>query len=85
MSPIVPTKIVQIVDILDEEFVDIDTTSNLKKTQTSQLLESIATSKSQRVICKPALYTNIVAYALPVIDGVPCTYRDVVQSNENLK
>ena len=45
MSPIVPTKIVQIVDILDEEFVDIDTTSNLKKTQTSQPAESIATSK----------------------------------------
>ncbi|GFZ02006.1 hypothetical protein Acr_15g0006150 [Actinidia rufa] len=79
MSPLVPTKTVQTVDIPDEESDDIDTTPDLKEAQSSQPVESIATSRPQRVIRRPARYTDIMAYALLVIEGVPCTYKDVVQ------
>ena len=85
VSPVVSTKTVQTVDIPDEESDDIDTTPDLKEAQSSQPTESIATSRPQRVIRRPARYTDTVAYALPVIEGVPCTYKDAVQGTENLK
>ncbi|PSS08126.1 Endonuclease [Actinidia chinensis var. chinensis] len=85
VSPVVPTKTVQTVDIPDEESDDIDTTPDLKEAQSSQPAESIATSRPQRVIRRPARYTDTVAYALPVIEGVPCTYKDAVQGTENPK
>ena len=84
-SQAVPTKTVRKVDNPNVESDDIETTPNLKEAQTSQSAKSIATSRQQRVIRRPARYTDIVAYALPVIEGVPCTYKDAIQNTENLK
>lgn len=48
--------------------------------------ESIATSRTRREISKPAKYTDMVAFALPIIDDdVPCTYREAVQSKDSAK
>ena len=84
-SQAVPTKTVRKVDNPNVESDDIDTTPDLKEAQTSQPAKSIATSRQQRVIRRPARYTDTVAYALPVIEGVPCTYKDAIQNTENLK
>ena len=48
--------------------------------------ENIATTRPRREIRKPARYTDIVAFALPIIDdNVPCTYREAVQSTDSAK
>ncbi|XP_057512686.1 uncharacterized protein LOC130794748 [Actinidia eriantha] len=77
-SQVVPTKTVQKVDIPEMESDVVDTTSDLKEAQTSQPADSIATSRQQRVIRMPARYNDTVAYALPVIEGVPCTYKAAI-------
>ena len=59
---------IQTVDIPDEESKDIDATSDLEEAQTSQPIESFATSKPKRVIHKPSQYIDTLAYALPVIE-----------------
>ena len=45
MSSVMPTKTAEIVNIIDEEFKDIETTSDLKDAKTSQPVEPIATNK----------------------------------------
>lgn len=48
--------------------------------------ENIATSRPRREIRKPARYSDLVAFALPIIDDdVPCTYREAVQSADSVK
>jgi len=79
-TSVIPIKTVQTIPTegnSDEE--DATTTATTQQ-------ESIATSKPKGVIKKPARYCNMVAYALPVIDGgIPYTYKEVVQSVENAK
>lgn len=51
-----------------------------------QQSESIATSRPRREIRKPSRFTDMVAYALPIIgDNIPYNYRDAVQSMESDK
>ena len=78
VSLVVSTNTDQTLDISSEEYDDIDTRSDLKVTQTSKSPESVTTSKPKRVIRIHARYTNTVAYTLPVIGGVPFTYREAV-------
>lgn len=50
----------------------------------NQQPESIAATRPRREIRKPARYTDMVAFALPVIDDdVPCTYREAMQSDDD--
>ncbi|KAM2303958.1 hypothetical protein ACFXTH_023714 [Malus domestica] len=48
-----------------------------------QQQDYIATRRSRREIRKPARFTDIVAYALPVIeDDIPSAYKEAVMSSE---
>ncbi|KAK0584100.1 hypothetical protein LWI29_007622 [Acer saccharum] len=79
------------VDHLDDEFDDQDEISvevedSAPVPEIRQQPESIATSRPKRDIRRPARYTDMVAYALPVTDDdVPYTYREAVDSTDNVK
>ncbi|CAL9002404.1 unnamed protein product [Prunus brigantina] len=46
----------------------------------------VGESKSRREIRKPARFTDIVAYALPVIeDDIPSAYKEAVRSSESVE
>ena len=46
--------------------------------------ESIAKNRPRRVIRKPARFDDTIAYAFSLIDGVPNSYKDVIQIPDNL-
>ncbi|TXG52062.1 hypothetical protein EZV62_021231 [Acer yangbiense] len=77
------------VDHPDDEFDDQDEISvevedSAPVPEIRQQPESIATSRPKRHIQKPARYTDMVAYALPVIDDdVPINYKEAVNSPEH--
>ncbi|KAG9450795.1 hypothetical protein H6P81_010760 [Aristolochia fimbriata] len=48
-----------------------------------QQSEPIAVRRERREIHKPARFTDMVAYALPVVDDVPCTYPEAIRSSES--
>ncbi|KAG9458815.1 hypothetical protein H6P81_003323 [Aristolochia fimbriata] len=48
-----------------------------------QQSEPIAVRRERREIHKPAHFTDMVAYALPFVDDVPCTYPEVIRSSES--
>ncbi|KAG9450058.1 hypothetical protein H6P81_010023 [Aristolochia fimbriata] len=48
-----------------------------------QQSEPIAVRRERREIHKPARFTDMVAYVLPVVDDVPCTYPEAIQSSES--
>ncbi|KAK0599620.1 hypothetical protein LWI29_007024 [Acer saccharum] len=74
------------VDHPDDEFDDQDEISvevedSAPVPENRQQPESIATSKPIRDIRRPARYTDMVAYALPVTDDdVPYTYREAMDT-----
>ncbi|CAN1285750.1 Retrovirus-related Pol polyprotein from transposon TNT 1-94, partial [Linum perenne] len=47
--------------------------------------ESIARNRPRREIRRPTRYEDMVAYALPTIEGVPNSFREAVQSPEHVK
>ncbi|KAL3821238.1 hypothetical protein ACJIZ3_007143 [Penstemon smallii] len=48
-----------------------------------QVEESIATSKPKRTIRKPARFTDLVAYALPIVsEDIPTTHKEAMHSTE---
>jgi len=47
--------------------------------------EPIAVARPRREIRKPARFTDMVAYALPVVDDIPITYQEAMQSLESDK
>ena len=51
--------------------------------ESQQQQESIAVNRPRRDIRKPARFADMVAYALPIIDGdIPATYREAVSCFE---
>ena len=46
--------------------------------------ESIAKNRPRRVIRKPARFDDTIAYAFSLIDGVPNSYKDAIQSPDSL-
>ncbi|GMP53679.1 hypothetical protein CsSME_00019075 [Camellia sinensis var. sinensis] len=51
-----------------------------------QQSEPIAIRKGKRVTKKPSWMTDMVAYALPIIeDNVPCTFKEAVHNAESVK
>ncbi|KAK0597829.1 hypothetical protein LWI29_028981 [Acer saccharum] len=79
------------VDHPDDEFDDQDEISvevedSAPVPENRQQPESIATSRPKRDIRRPARYTDMVAYALPVTDDdVPYTYREAMDKvNDNI-
>jgi hypothetical protein len=44
---------------------------------------SIAVRRTRRETKKPARFTDMVAYALPVVDDVLSTFPEAIQSSEN--
>ena len=47
--------------------------------------EPVAVARPRREIRKPARFTDMVAYALPVVDDIPITYQEAMQSLESDK
>ena len=47
-------------------------------------LKSIARNRPRRKIRKPARFDDTIAYAFPLIDGVPNDYKDATQSPDRL-
>ena len=78
---------VQTIDHPEYESDDqVSSEMEISSPEISQQPESIATSRPKRNIRKPARYSDMVAYALPVIDDdVPNTYKEAVYSSENVK
>ena len=70
----------------DESLVEVEDQEPASIPEVRQQPESIATSKPKRNIRKPARYTDMVAYALPITgDDIPYNYREAVQSMESDK
>lgn len=70
----------------DESLVEVEDQEPASVPEVRQQPESIATSKPKRNIRKPARYTDMVAYALPITgDDIPYNYREAVQSMESDK
>ncbi|KAI9164945.1 hypothetical protein LWI28_004804 [Acer negundo] len=53
----------------DQDEISVEVEDSAPLSEIRQQPESIATSRPKRDIRKPARYTDMVAYALPVIDG----------------
>ncbi|KAI9185771.1 hypothetical protein LWI28_010495 [Acer negundo] len=71
-------------DDQDEISVEVEDSTPLSKIK--QYPESIATSRLKRDIRRPALYINMVAYALSVTDDdVPYTYKEAMNNMDNVK
>ena len=45
--------------------------------------ESIARNRPRREIRKPARFDDLIAYAFPLIDGVPNNYKDAIQRDKS--
>ncbi|KAG9455031.1 hypothetical protein H6P81_007935 [Aristolochia fimbriata] len=48
-----------------------------------QQSEPIAVRRERQEIHKPARFTDMVAYALPIVDNVSCTYPKAIRSSES--
>ena len=64
---------------------DVEEEEEVLTQEPPQQQESIAVNRPRREIQKPARFSDMVAYALPVVDEVPFTYREAIRSSENEK
>ncbi|KAI9195282.1 hypothetical protein LWI28_013512 [Acer negundo] len=70
----------------DHEEISVEVEDSAPLAEIRQQLESVANSRPKRDIRRPACYTDMVAYALPMTDDdVPYTYREVMDSTDNVK
>ncbi|KAI9199191.1 hypothetical protein LWI28_029090 [Acer negundo] len=70
----------------DQDEISIEVEDSAPLSDIRQQPKSIATSRPKRDIRKPARYTDMVAYDLPVTDGdVPYIYREAMDSTDNVK
>lgn len=68
----------------DSSLADAESDEEEVSTQEpQQQSEPIAVRRQRREIQKPARFTDMVAYALPVVDNIPSTYTKAIQSLEN--
>ena len=68
----------------DSSLADAESDEEEVSTQEpQQQSEPIAVRRQRREIQKPARFTDMVAYALPVVDNIPSTYTEAIQSLEN--
>lgn len=86
-APVTSVIPVQTGDSLTDDSVGEDTVTDESPVQAStQQPDSIAVSRPRREIRKPARFTDMVAYALPVVDDdIPSTYREAMRNSESVE
>ncbi|BBH01937.1 hypothetical protein Prudu_012349, partial [Prunus dulcis] len=71
---------------VDSDEEDEDDEEEAPTQEPPQQQDSIAIRRSRREIRKPVRFTDIVAYALPVIeDDIPSAYKEAVRSSESVE
>lgn len=72
------------VDSFEEDFEE--SSDKNEDPETPQQSKPIAIRKGKRVIKQPSWMTDMVAYALPIIeDNIPCTFKEAVQNPKSVK